>query len=129
MQINEKLEEFHNKQERQELLEHRDVLLAIASILKLPEGIQIFKYLFKNFDVAELPSRSMEGNILHEYLGFLRAGNSIYKLVCEADFKIAASILSNLERERYDKLCEQHRIEQGIYDDERRDQNNARNSN
>ena len=112
--MSKKLREFFDNQERQEALEHRDVLLAIGSIIKTPAGEKLFKYLFKNFEVAELPDRSVEGNVLHEYLGFLRAGNSIFKLVSEADSVISASILAKIERERYDKLCEQHRIENDI---------------
>ena len=112
--MNEKLVEYYQEQERQEALEHRDVLLAIGSIIKNSEGVKLFKYLFKSLSVAELPDQDMEGKILYEYLGLLRAGNSIYKLVCEADSMMAASILSKLERERYDKLCEQHRLEQDI---------------
>jgi len=112
--MNEKLAEYFRNQERQEALEHRDVLLAIASIIKNAEGIKLFRYLFKYFNVAELPEQTMQGNVLHEYLGFLRAGNSIYKLVCEADSMIAASILSKLEREKYDRLNEQYRIENDL---------------
>lgn len=106
-----KLAKFFEDQSRRELLEHRDVLLAIASILKTNEGLQLFKYLFKTFEVAQLPEPDMEDKVLTEYLGFLRAGNSIYKLVCEADFNIAGNILSKLERERYERLHEQHSIE------------------
>ena len=105
------LEKYYNEMENKERLEHRDALLAIGAIIKTSEGIKLFRYLFKSLDVKELPDPSMEGNILHEYLGFLRAGNSIYKLTCEADADAAASILSKLERERYDNLCRQHRLE------------------
>lgn len=106
----EKAVEFQKEEERREQLEHRDVLLAIGVLLKLKEGQQLFKYLFKNLEITTAPVQGMEGNELHEYLGFLRAGNSIYKLVCEADADIAASILSKLERERYEHIYEQHRI-------------------
>lgn len=112
--MNEKLEEYYQNKDRQERLEHRDVLLAIGAIIKTDEGRKLFKYFFKNFDVAEVPEPGTEGIILHEYLGFLRAGNSIYKLACEADSEIAASLLSKLEREKYDNICEQYRIEQGF---------------
>lgn len=108
--MNNNLEEYLKEQELQERLEHRDVLLAIAAILKTDSGITLFSYLFKNLEVGELPFQDMEGNILHDRLGFLRAGNSIFKLACEADSKIAASILSKLERRRYEQLCEQHNI-------------------
>lgn len=110
------ISEYQKEQDRQEKLEHRNVLLAIASIIKTKEGTKIFEYLFKNLDVAVLPERGMEGNILHEYLGFLRAGSSIYKLACEADSETAANILAKLERKRYEQLYEQHRIESGLYE-------------
>ena len=103
----EELVENEREKERQEALEHRDVLLAIGAILKNNEGIQLFSYLFKSLNVATVPT-AIEGNLLHEELGFLKAGNSIYKLVCEADFEIAASILSKLERQRYDDLHREH---------------------
>jgi hypothetical protein len=104
------LEKFYNEQDRQEQLEHRDVLLAIGSILQSKEGREIFGYLFKNFDVAEAPEIGLTGEVLHDRLGFIRAGNSIYKLVCEADFDIAASILSKIERDRYVKKYNEHRL-------------------
>jgi len=109
--LSDKLIELENQRERQEALEHRDVLLAIGVLLKQQEGVQLFEYLFKTLDVTQLPESDMEDKILHEYLGFLRAGNAIYKLVCEADHVEAASILSKLERKRYEQIHEQHRVE------------------
>lgn len=115
MLINEKLEKFYQEEERREALDHRDVLLAISAILKQPNGVKLVKYLFKNLEVAELPDRSLEDKVLHESLGFLRAGNSIFKLVCEADPHQAASILSQIEREKYDRLREKQQIEHEFY--------------
>jgi len=112
--MSEKLEEYFLQKERKERLEHRDVLLAIASILTTDDGQKLFKYLFKNLNVGELPPLEMSGKELYDYLGFLRAGNSIYKLACEADSEIAASLVSKLEREKYDDLCEQHRLEHDV---------------
>lgn len=117
MSINEKLIEFENQIDRQEALEHRDTLLAINSILREPHGEKFFKYLFKNLEVGNLPDQGLEDNRLHESLGFLRAGNSIYKLVCESDPEIAGNILSKIERERYERIAERSRIENGLYDD------------
>ena len=108
------IEEHEYQKDLQEQLEHRDVLLALGVLLQMKEGQQFLKYLFKHFDVACVPEIGLEGKELHEYLGFLRAGNSIYKLVCEADFEKAALLLSKLERERYDKIIEQHRFEAGF---------------
>lgn len=106
----EKIEAFYENRERQELLEHRDVLLAIAATLKTKEGLLLFKYLFKTLEVTNLPDRGMEEKDLYEYLGFLRAGNSIYKLTCEADFTAAANIVAKIERERYEHITEEYRI-------------------
>lgn len=109
--MSEKLEKYFEQVDREDYLEHRDALLAIGAIIKTDEGVKLFKYLFKTLGVAELPSQEMEGNVLHEYLGFLRSGNSIYKLACEADSEIAASILAKIERKKYERICSQHRIE------------------
>lgn len=112
--MNDRALKFQIETERQEQLEHRDVLLAISVILKTKEGLQLFNYLFKNFEVMTAPDRGMQGIELHEYLGFLRAGNSLYKLTCEADPETAASILAKQERKRYEQIYEQYRIENGL---------------
>lgn len=104
------LEEFYREKDRREHLEHRDVLLAIGVILKQKEGLQLFSYLFKNLEVATVPPQGMEGVELHEYLGHMRAGNSIYKLACEADFEIAAKILAEIERIKYDDIITEYRL-------------------
>ena len=103
--------DYYEELRRQESIEHQDALLAIASVIKTSQGEKLFRYMFKNFEVANLPDRNLKGDDLHEYLGFLRAGNSIYKLVCEADSDVAGSILSKLERERYEHKLAEHRIE------------------
>ena len=106
----EEREKHYEELARQDDLEHRDVLLSIKALLKTKEGQQLFKYLFKNLDITCTPDKMMEGNELSEYLGFLRAGNSIYKLACEADPDMSASLLSKLERERYERLYTEHRL-------------------
>lgn len=114
--MNDKILEYHKIQEHKERVEHQNTLLALGSILKTKEGQQIVKYLFKNFEVGNLPDRSFEGNILHEYLGFLRAGNSIFKLVSEADFEVSSQILAKIERERYEDKLHLHRLEHELTD-------------
>jgi len=110
--MNDKDKRILEERERKEAKEHQDVLIAIATLLKHREGIQLFRYMFKNFEVMTTPPLGMHGMDLHEYLGFLRAGNSIYKLACEADSESAASILAKLERDRYAELYEQHRTDE-----------------
>lgn len=109
MSTENKIAQFQEEEARRENLEHRDVLLSIGVLLKQKEGQELFKYLFKNLEVTCTPE-GLEGNALYEYLGLLKAGNSIYKLVCEADPEIAANILSKIERERYERLYEEHRL-------------------
>ncbi len=92
------------EEERREALEHRDVLLAIREILASPSGQMFFKYLFKHLEVTGLPELGLEGNILADKLGFLRAGNSIYKLVAEADARSACLLLATIEEEEYAKI-------------------------
>lgn len=92
------------EEERREAIEHRDVLLAIRAILATSSGKVFFKYLFKQFEVAQLPEIGMEGTLLADKLGFLRAGRSIFELVSEADAEKAGQLLAENEKERYAKL-------------------------
>jgi hypothetical protein len=112
--MQDELVKYQKELQRRESIEHRDTLLAIASIIKTDEGRKLFKYFFKNFEVGCLPERGFNNDDLQEYLGFLRAGNSIYKLVCEADSEESARIMAKLERERYEHKYEQFRIENGL---------------
>lgn len=108
------LDKYYEEQKRKESIEHQDALLSIAAIIKTDEGRKLFKYLFKSLDVMELPEKGIEGFELHDYLGFLRAGNSIYKLACQAASESASDILAKIERERYDDKYERYRIENGF---------------
>lgn len=92
---------------RKEAAEHRDVILDIRAMLISQSGQKFLKYLFKHLDVGEVAEMGMEGNLLHDRLGFLRAGNSIYKLIAEADFEFAGMTLAQIEKERYERLSEQ----------------------
>jgi hypothetical protein len=118
-EVQQQLIEFEADRNRRESLEHRDVLLAIAAIIKTDEGKRLFRYLFKTLDVTSLPPDHMDGKILYEYLGFLKAGLSIYKLVCEAASETGASIIAKIERERYEDKLQQFRIESGYLKRER----------
>lgn len=101
------------QEELKEALEHRDVILAVRAILATASGMNYFKYLFKYFDVAQMPQRGLEGNELHDTLGFMRAGNSIFKLVAEANADSASSLLAMIEKERYAELVKDAQAGQG----------------
>lgn len=97
-------------EEVKEAIEHRDVLLAIRAVLATASGKVLFKYLIKSFDVNELPEIGLEGSILMDRLGFLRAGNSIFKLLAEADAGIAGNLLAEIEKERYAQIYADSKI-------------------
>lgn len=87
-----------------ELLEHREVLRNIKVVLTTAEGRSFLKYLLKNFDFGEQPVLGLEGVQLADRIGFLRAGNSVFKLACEADYEITGKIVGEIEKEKYEAL-------------------------
>lgn len=102
-----------SQEEISEAIEHRDCLLDVRAILATTSGRNFFKYLFKHLEVNELPEIGLEGNFLMDKLGFLRAGNSIFKLIAEADAQVAANLLAQNEKDRYAKLYAEAQIGQG----------------
>jgi hypothetical protein len=84
--------------------EHRDVLLHLRVVLNTNEGREVFKYLFKHLEVGNLPQPGMEPIEQADVLGKLRAGNSIFKMVSEANHIVAGDLLAKIEKERYDEL-------------------------
>ena len=91
-------------QELKERLKHRDVLLDIQAVLGTKSGRSFVKYLFECFDVGELPPVGFSGDLLMDRLGFLRAGNSIFKIIAEANSEVAGSLLGQIEKEKYDQI-------------------------
>lgn len=87
--------------ELREQLEHREVLQSIQSILITKPGRDFIKYLFKSFEVGELPAVGIEGSFLMDRLGFLRAGNSVFKIVAEANAEQAGQIIAQIEKEKH----------------------------
>lgn len=114
--MNKTLDEFKQEEKFKEAAEYQKVLLAINTLLQMEEGRTFFSYIFKNLDVGCVPEMGVEGNSLHDHLGFLRAGNSIYKLACQADFKIAGYLLAKMEKEKHDFINELNRIENSATD-------------
>jgi len=96
-------------EETRAAIEHRDALIDIRAVLDTPAGKRFFKYLLKNLDVGEIPEYGLEGNLLMDRIGFLRAGNSIYKLACESNCMVTGTLLAEIEKEKYDRLYRQSR--------------------
>jgi hypothetical protein len=92
------------QEEIEEALEHRDVLLALREILATQSGQMFFKYLFKHFEIGLLPEVGVEGTLLHDHIGFLRAGVSIFELASEANPQLSAGILADIKKEKYERL-------------------------
>lgn len=90
-----------DQNEIRERIEHKDALINLRAILSTRPGQDFFRYLFKSFDVGELPEIGLTGEFLSDKLGFLRAGNSLFKLATEADLITAARLLAEVEKERY----------------------------
>lgn len=84
--------------------DHQRVLLDIKFVLSTMEGRNFISYLFKSFDVGELPPIGLNGDMLMDRLGFLRAGNSIFKIVSEAAPDTAGALLAEIEKERHAEL-------------------------
>lgn len=83
--------------------EHQEAIESVRAILSTNAGKRFIKYLFQSFDVGEFPEKGLSGEYLHDTLGFLRAGQSIFKLVAEVDPAQAGLILGQIEREKYEK--------------------------
>lgn len=91
-------------QELKERIEHRDALLDIQAVLATRSGKAFITYLFKSLDVGELPEQGLEGSILMENLGFLRAGNEVFKLVAEANAEVAGEIFGKIKKEHNEQI-------------------------
>jgi hypothetical protein len=83
-----------------EVQEHRDLLNHIQTLMSTRSGVAFAKYLLKSFDVGEQPHRMCRGEELIDRVSFLRAGNSIYKLLMEANPELTGQILASIEKEK-----------------------------
>lgn len=92
------------EEERRERLEHRDMLLHLRAVLATASGQHLIKYLFRNFEVGGVPELGLEGAFLMDRIGFLRAGQSIFRIVAEANADIAGHILAEIEKERHAEI-------------------------
>lgn len=103
--------ELMNTEERREALEHRDVLLHLRQIMKTDSGKFFMKYLFKNYGVSELPPLGLDGPMLHDRIGSLRAGQAMFALASEADPETAANLLAQTVKEKNAELYNEAQIQ------------------
>lgn len=90
-----------DEQEYREQAKHATALLDIQQVLATKAGKSLFYYLFSELAVADLPQQGMPHDAMLEYLGFLRAGKSIFDIVSEASPEMAGTILAQIQKERY----------------------------
>jgi len=86
--------------ENRELMEHQQMLQDIISVINTSPGFRVFTYLFKHFEYGELPDMALQGDLLIDKLGSLRPGRALFRIVSEADPRIAGLILANIEKEK-----------------------------
>lgn len=58
----------------------------------------------KHFAVGELPEIGLPDDIKAEYIGFLRAGQSLFEIVSQADSMAAGLILAQIQKEKFNVL-------------------------
>lgn len=109
----EKIRRFYEHQSNKEAIEQRDAQLNLKAILATDPGRNFIKFLLVNFDVGELPEQGIEGVTLHETIGFLRAGQSIFQIVSQANRQIAGEILANIQGDKYDYQIQLSKLENG----------------
>jgi hypothetical protein len=88
------------QKEREERLEYDNNQLAIQTVMARPDGKKLIKYLLKSLDFGGFPPTGLQGNDLIEYVAFLRAGNSIYKMILEAAPELTGQLITDMEKER-----------------------------
>ena len=90
-------------EEIQEGLEHNQTLSDIVAVLSTPSGERFMRYLFKHFEVGELPDLGLMNDLLYDKLGSLRPGRALFRLVAQADPRMAGLIMASLETEKNKK--------------------------
>lgn len=83
-----------------ELAKHRALMNDINALLATVSGRNFVKYLFESFGVGELPQPFTKAEELIERVAFLRTGQSIYKLIANANPLMAATIMAEIEKEK-----------------------------
>ncbi len=88
--------------ERQERLEYENVIKSIQVIMSRPEGKKFLKYLLNSLDFGAFPPVGLYGEQLIEHTAFLRAGNTIYKMILEASPELTGQLITEIEKDRQD---------------------------
>ena len=90
------MSEHYSKEDQ----EHEELLGHIRTVLSTRSGVAFAKYLLKSFDFGEQPHIMCRGEDLLDRVSFLRAGNSIYKILMQANADLTGQIVSTIEKEK-----------------------------
>lgn len=93
-------EETIKQLELKEAVKEQQAIKDIRSIITTQTGRSFLKYLLVTLDFGKMPEPGLPDNLLHDYMGFLRAGNSVFKLIAAADPSLAGQIIAQIEKER-----------------------------
>lgn len=88
------------QQELEAAQEHQNVINSIGIMMSNSHGKRFVKYLLKSFDFGGFPPTGLRGDDLLEYTAFLRAGNSVYKMILEAAPELTGQLVTEMEKER-----------------------------
>lgn len=83
-----------------ERAKHLKVLMDIRKLMTMPEGRTVFKYLIDAGGVADPPIVFPDEKLTYKYMGLLEFGNSIFKLLTQADPDVAAHLLTQVIKEK-----------------------------
>ena len=92
---------YFDQEETMQRSEHQEALQAIQAVVATTTGRHLLKYLFKLFEVGQLPDEGLSNDLLRSRLGELKVGRKFYELMSEAEPQQVALILAQIEREKY----------------------------
>ena len=86
--------------------EHSDrrtqiALIHLNTILASQSGREFLKYLIYSFDVGTVPPIGLPEELTRDWMGFSRAGRSIFELISQADNVQAGLMLAEVIKEKY----------------------------
>lgn len=93
-----------SEEDRKKLADHAVIVRHLGNILGTDSGKIFFKYFIENFSVGEVPEFGLDGNDLHDKIGFLRASKMVFELMSQANQKVAADLFASVQKEKYERL-------------------------
>lgn len=77
------------------------MIASLKLLLNKPEGKVFIKFLLKHLGVSSVPPVGLDADLLRDWIGFSRAGESIFSLVSIAEPTITGILLAEIQKEKY----------------------------